>query len=83
MAEWRELCQHGEVEKLILAHLSNCGLSARMLAGVQSELVSCKDAGVGLLGEVAMEYVKKSGSHIHHPFDTELRVNALTTLKSF
>lgn len=64
MAEWRELCLHEEVEKLLLAHLNNCGLSARMLAGVQSELVSRKDAGIGLLGEVTMEYIKKSGSHL-------------------
>ena len=36
-----------------------------MLAGVQREIVSRKETGVGLLGEVAMEFIKKSGIHVH------------------
>lgn len=65
MAEWRELCRHQDVERLILARLNSCRLSARMLAGVQREIVSRKETGVGLLGEVAMEFIKKSGIHVH------------------
>lgn len=62
MAEWRDLCLHRDVERLILARVNSCGLSARMLAGVQREIVTRKDAGVGRLGEVTMEYIKKSGT---------------------
>ena len=61
MASWRELCLHEDVEKLILAQVQSCELSARMLAGVQKELVSRKEAGVGRVGEVAIEFIKKSG----------------------
>ena len=61
MAEWKDLCLHEDVERLILARLESCELSARMLAGVQNELVSRKEAGAGRVGEVALEFVKKSG----------------------
>lgn len=64
MAEWRELCIHEDVEKLILAHLRSDDLSSRMLAGVQRELVSRTGAGVGRVGEVAMEFIRRTGSYI-------------------
>ena len=64
MAEWRELCIHEDVEKLILAHLRSDDLSSRMLAGVQRELVSRTEAGVGRVGEVAMEFIRKTSSYI-------------------
>ena len=64
MADWRALCLHQDVETLILVRLQSCELSARMLAGVERELVSRKEAGVGRVGEVAVEYIRNSGSSV-------------------
>ena len=73
MAEWKELCLHEDVEELILARLRSCALSACMLAGVQSELVSRQEVGpgAGRVDKVATEFVKKTGRysnqlHIRH-----------------
>lgn len=62
MAEWGELCLHEDVKRLILARLQSSELLARMLTGAQREVVSRRDADVGRVGEVALEYIKTSGS---------------------
>ena len=62
MAEWRELCLSEDVEELILTRLRGSELSARMLAGVQRELVTRREAGPGRVGEVAYDFIKSSGS---------------------
>ena len=68
--EWKDLCLHEDVEKLILARLTSCELSTRMLAGVLNELVSRKEAGAGQVGEVALEFIRKSGSDSTERADT-------------
>ena len=65
MAEWKDLCLHEDVEKLILARLQSSELCALMLAGAQSEVVSRKEAGAGRVGEVVMEFIKNSGFYRH------------------
>ena len=60
-AEWRELCLSREVEELILARLRDSELSGNMLAGVQRELVTRRESGTGCVGEVANDFIKKSG----------------------
>ena len=61
MAEWRDLCLSEDVEQLILTRLHGSELSARMLAGVQRELVTRREAGPGRVGEVATDFIKNSG----------------------
>ena len=79
MAEWKDLCLHEDVEKLILARLTSCELSARMLAGVRNELVSRKEAGAGQVGEVALEFIRKSGSDSTEIADTHTYVCTVCT----
>ena len=64
MAGWKELCLHEDVEKLILTRLQSSELLARMLAGAQREVVSRRDGDIGRVGEVALGFIKTSGSRI-------------------
>ena len=76
MAEWKDLCLHEDVEELILARLRSCALSARMLAGVQSELVSRREVGpgAGRVDKVATEFVKKTGRYSNQLHIRQLHV---------
>ena len=70
MAEWKELCLSEEVEELILTRLQDSELSARMLAGVQRELVTRRGEAVGRVGEIAAHFIKNSGRPRTNPAST-------------
>ena len=82
MAEWRELCLSEDVEELILTRLHGSELSHRMLAGVQRELVTRREAGPGRVGEVAADFIKSSGRLVAHEvnivFAISFRVSSST-----